>query len=214
MSIHGGRPLRINRKTGKQFIHASNPAVSIGGGVQPEVLKRIVKDNEDFFDSGLTARILFAMPPDLPSHWSEEETSDETTYLYASLFRMLIQARTCDEMPTPENPMIVNLSLEAKDLFIRFFNSNVDERVTLQSDLKAAWAKFTSYAARLALVFHVVQCLKGEGRLQEMSGDSMQRAIRLVFWFKRETARILQLLRHAKCEIDFESKLVVNPVWY
>lgn len=212
LSIHGGRPLRINRKTGKQFIHASNPAVSIGGGVQPEVLKRIVKDNEDFFDSGLTARILFAMPPDLPSHWSEEETSDETTYLYANLFRMLIQARACEEMPTPENPMIVNLSPEAKDLFVRFFNSNVDERVTLQSDLKAAWAKFTSYAARLALVFHVVQCLKGDGQLNEMSGDSMQRAIRLVFWFKRETARILQLLRHAKCEIDFESKAVLDLV--
>ncbi|MCL2118081.1 MAG: DUF3987 domain-containing protein, partial [Planctomycetaceae bacterium] len=76
LSIHGGRPLRINRKTGKQFIHSSNPAVSIGGGVQPEVLKRIVKDNEDFFDSGLTARILFAMPPDLPSYWCEEETTD------------------------------------------------------------------------------------------------------------------------------------------
>ena len=108
--------------------------------------------------------------------------------------------------------MIVDLSPEAKDLFIRFFNSNVDERVTLKSDMKAAWAKFTSYAARLALVFHVVQCLKGEGSLKEMSGDSMQRAIRLVFWFKRETPSILQLLRHTKCEIDFESKSVLDLV--
>jgi hypothetical protein len=212
LSIHGGRMFRINRKTGKKMIRSDNPAVSVCGGVQPMVLQRIVNENEDFFDSGLTARILFAMPPDKPSYWTEAETSDEALMNYEHIFRTLYRWRSVENAPSPENPLVVRLSPEAKDLFTRFYNSNVDERALLDGDMKAAWAKFASYAARLALVFHVVQRIEDGGSMEELPGETMQRAIRLILWFKRETARILQLLRHAKCEIDFEAQAVLETV--
>ncbi|MCL2305329.1 MAG: DUF3987 domain-containing protein [Planctomycetaceae bacterium] len=212
LSIHGGRMFRINRKTGKKMIHSNNPAVSVCGGVQPLVLQRIVNENEDFFDSGLTARILFAMPPDKPSYWTEAETSDEALMNYERIFRTLYRWRSAENAPSPENPLIVRLSPEAKDLFTQFFNVNVDERMVLDSDMKAFWAKFASYAARLALVFHVVQRIEDGAPMEELPGETMQRAIRLIMWFKREAARILKLLRQTKCEIDFEAQAVLGLI--
>jgi hypothetical protein len=203
---------RINRKTGKKVIRSDNPAVSVCGGVQPLVLQRIVNENEDFFDSGLTARILFAMPPDKPAYWTEAETSDEALMNYENIFRTLYQWRKAENAPSPENPLIVQLSPEAKDLFVRFYNSNVGERVVLTGDMKAAWAKFAGYAARLALVFHVVERIEDGRPMDVLTGDTMQRATRLIMWFKRETTRILQLLRNAKCEIDFEAAAVLEMV--
>jgi hypothetical protein len=131
---------------------------------------------------------------------------------YEHIFRTLYQWRQVENAPSPENPLIVRLSPEAKDLWVRFYNSNVDERVTLSGDMKAAWAKFTSYAARLALVFHVVERIEDGGQMDTLNGDTMQRATRLILWFKRETTRILQLLRNAKCEIDFEAQAVLNLI--
>ena len=212
LSIHGGRMFRINRKTGPKIIRSNNPAVSICGGIQPMVLQRIVNDNEDFFESGLTARILFAMPPDRPTYWTEATTSDEALSGYENIFRTFYRWRSMSDSPSPENPLIVRLSPEAKDLFVRFYNSNADERIELQGDMKAAWAKFAGYAARLALVFHLVERIDDDKPMDILPGDAMQRAIRLVLWFKREAARILQLLRNTKCEIDFESKEILDTV--
>ena len=212
LSIHGGKPFRINRKTGKKVIRSNNPAVSLCGGIQPNVLFRIVKDNDDFFDSGLTARILFAMPPDKPMHWTEVETSDEAIAMYENIFRTLWSWRRSPSMPTPDEPFIVRLSEDAKELFVRFFNSNSDERTILDGDLKASWAKFAGYAARLALVFHVVQRIEDDGPMHILKGDSMQRAIRLILWFKRETARILKFLRQTKCAIDFEAQAILETI--
>jgi hypothetical protein len=203
---------RINRKTGKKVIHSDYPAVSICGGVQPLVLQRIVNENEDFFDSGLTARILFAMPPDKPAYWTEAETSDEALMNYENIFRTLYQWRKVENAPAPEKPLIVRLSPEAKDLWVRFYNSNVGERMLLDGDMKASWAKFASYVGRLALVFHIVQRIEDGKPMEELPGETMQRAIRLVMWFKRETVRILQLLRRTKCEIDFEATAVLEVV--
>ena len=212
LSIHGGRMFRINRKTGKPMIHSNNPAVSVCGGVQPMVLQRIVNENEDFFDSGLTARILFAMPPDKPAYWTEATTSDAALMNYEHIFRTLYRLRSTENAPTPEKPLIVRLSTEAKDLWVRFYNSNVGERMLLDGDMKASWAKFASYVGRLALVFHVVERIEDGGPMEELPGETMQRAIRLVMWFKRETARILHLLRRTKCEIDFESQSVLGLI--
>jgi hypothetical protein len=212
LSIHGGRPFRINRKTGKKIIRSDNPAVSLCGGIQPNVLFRIVKGNEDFFDSGLTARILFAMPPDKPSHWTEVETSDEAIAKYETIFRTLWQWRRDESKPTPENPLLVQLSPDAKEQFVRFYNSNTDERSELTGDMKASWAKFTSYAARLALIFHVVQRIEDGGAMHLLQGDAMQRAIRLISWFKRESVRILEFLRQTKCNIDFETNIILEVI--
>jgi len=212
LSIHGGRPFRVNRKTGKKVVRSDSPAVSVCGGVQPLVLQRIVNENEDFFDSGLTARILFAMPPDEPAYWTEAETSDEALMNYEHIFRTLYRWRSAGNAPSPENPLIVRLSPEAKDLWVRFYNSNVDERMLLDGDMKASWAKFASYVGRLALVFHVVERIEDGDPMEVLNGDTMQRATRLILWFKRETTRILKLLRNAKCEIDFESQAVLGLV--
>ena len=40
----------------------------------------------------------------------------------------------------------------------------------------------------------------------------MQRAIRLILWFKRETARILKFLRQTKCAIDFEAQAILETI--
>jgi hypothetical protein len=88
-------------------------------------------------------------------------------------------------------PVDVELHPQAKREFIRFFESHAAEQVTLGDNLAAAWSKLEGYAARFALLFHLVR-VAGE---DAAAGDAidlpdMQASITLARWFADEAARI------------------------
>ena len=59
---------------------------------------------------------------------------------------------------------------------------------------RAAWAKLPGYAAKIALVFHIVEWLVSErcSLPGQVSERTMATAIRVTDWFKGEAVRILQ----------------------
>src|SRR5205823_1116258 len=72
LSFHGGRPVRVNRKTGdRKFLYAPRTALSVTGTIQPGTLKRSL--TPEFFSCGLAARLLFAMPPRRKKEWSDDD---------------------------------------------------------------------------------------------------------------------------------------------
>lgn len=70
LSMHRADMLVYDRKTGdKTTVIVPHAAVSVCDGIQPGVLARLM--GPQFLESGLTARILFAMPPRTPKQWSD-----------------------------------------------------------------------------------------------------------------------------------------------
>ena len=62
-------------------------------------------------------------------------------------------------------PVLVGLSPKAKKLFTTYYNAHAIEQAALAGDLSAAWSKLEEYAARLALVIHLVRLAAGDATL-------------------------------------------------
>ena len=221
LSMHNGQPCRINRKTGKKLAVASTPNVNVCGGIQIGMLRKILTENEHYFDSGLAARLLFAMPPDRPQYWTEAVVADSTRFLYQGIIKTIIGMRTGDEFLRPDEkpldpsvPCIVTLSDSAKRLFAEFCNTSADERARMNSEAqKAFWPKLTGYAARIALVFHVVKWMDGAtADRQIVDAETMESAIRLTQWFKRESLRIVETVRGEAAQVDMEARAILDAI--
>ena len=210
LKMHGGRPYRINRKTPPKVLLTSTPAVSICGGIQPGILHKILKENPHYFDSGLAARILFAMPPDQSQRWTDIFVSDEIKRRYRAVIDKIHSWQSGEGAMNPEDPDIITLSESARDVFVAFYDANADEREQMESDAqKAFWPKLTGYAARIALVFHFVKCTENTIDYNTIDGETMEAAIQVVQWFKRESLRIVETMQGETAQVDFEARAII-----
>jgi hypothetical protein len=100
-------------------------------------------------------------------------------------------------------PIILELSAEAKELWKQHYDDHNREQVELTGDLAAAWAKLEEYPARLALVFHCVRVAANDPTVKDaaiVDVESMQAGITLVAWFKNECRRVYESLNETATE--------------
>ena len=94
-------------------------------------------------------------------------------------------------------PVVLELTPEAKSTWKRFYNAHVTARRELTGELAAAWPKLAEYAARLALVLHCVRQAADDPGSQDaaqVDAASVEAAVELMDWFKHETRRVYTLL--------------------
>src|SRR5262249_42593308 len=107
LSMHSAGGFAYHRKTGdRRRIVVPHAAVSIAGGIQPEILAGAIAG--DFVKSGGFARILPAMPPRPLKVWTEMEIDPDTERRYHSLLEALY-ALDFDG----DKPQVLKLSPEA-----------------------------------------------------------------------------------------------------
>lgn len=198
LSMHGGRSLRVDRKTGKRVIYIPAASVSITGTIQPSILKRVLGTIN--LENGMGARLMLAMPPQRQRLWNDAEPDENDKRLMQELYAALVALQPTPDERNPDRwgkPRIVALSPEALQLFIDFFNAHNTEREAVQSEeLAAAFAKLEGGAARLALILHCVRVAGGESGLDPALIDdaSMAAGIELARWFVNEARRIYAML--------------------
>jgi hypothetical protein len=111
---------------------------------------------------------------------------------------------------------MVTLSDAAKPIWGQFYNSNAVELHTLDCDAgRAAWAKLPGYAARIALVLHVVEYLEGSALYDipsVVSAQTLEAAIRLVEWFKGESLRLLSTFCNQPLNVDREAAAILGAI--
>ena len=207
----------MNRKTGvSKVIIASTPAVSVCGGIQPGILRKILTENKHFLDAGLAARILFAMPPDQSQRWSDDFVSDVTKNRYRQVIDRIHFWQSDGEVKplNPEEPDIISLSEPAQKVFIDFLEENSDEREQVGTDTqKAFFPKLTGYAARIALVFHIVKFFDEDAtEYKTIDVATMESAVQLVRWFKRESLRIIEAICGETVQVDFEEAAILRTI--
>ncbi|MBI1852640.1 MAG: DUF3987 domain-containing protein [Planctomycetes bacterium] len=204
LEMHRAGKLLVDRKSGpenEKILFVPHAAVSIAGGIQPGSLRRAL--SKEYFEIGLAARLLLAMPPRRAKRWTDAEIAESLEAVVAVLFsrlRALDMLLDDDEAPRPTP---VDLDLDARNKFIEFYNAHNAEQAELDGDLAAAWAKIEGYAARFALIIHLVRVAAEDPSLRNpdlVDGTSMDAAITLARWFASEARRVYAFLGEGEDE--------------
>src|SRR5438105_4187267 len=79
---------------------------------------------------------------------------------------------------TSRSGKVVSLSPEAKEVWVKFYNEWAGEQANVEGDVAAAFSKLEAYAARFALLHHVVsRVARGEDDLQFVEKESIEAGI-------------------------------------
>lgn len=188
LSMFDGESITVDRKgEGTMPTYVESALVSITGGIQPAVLATAM--TKEHRVSGMASRFLVAQPPRKPQSWTDEEIDEDVLNRVDDLFNNLLAIDFDD--PAENKPHYIGLSTEAKQFYRSFFNEHHKEQADLTGDDAAAWSKLLGYVPRLALVLHIVVQLEACAAITSaVSSETMQRAILLVEWFKREAMRL------------------------
>ena len=203
LSMHRAGDLLVDRKSGdKRTIYVPRAAVSIAGTIQPETLRRAL--GRKHFENGLAARILMAMPPRRPKKWTEADVEPSVEAAVHTVVDAILRFNFGIGQDGQPVPIDLPLTPEAKVVWVGFYNEHGQHQASLpDGDLAAAFSKLEGYAARLALVVHMVRIAAGEGAPHDtVDKTSIEAGIALARWFAHETERIYSILS----ETDVERK--------
>ncbi len=194
IELHGARTLTVDRKTGdRTMIRVRDAAVSVIGGIQPATLARVL--TPEYFESGFAARLLLTLPPLTQRRWTEAEVSEGALQdLERVLARLLKLGFALDADGEPQ-PIVISPTPEGKAAWIEFFNQHAEDGAGLQGKLAAAWSKAEGYAARFALVTHLVR--EAAGEVPPHSGvdaKDIAAGAALARWFVDEAERVYAVL--------------------
>jgi hypothetical protein len=194
LEIFRAGTIMYDRKTGeRRTIIVPSAAVSVTGGIQPGVLANAL--TPEFFEAGLAARLLLAMPVAPPKRWSEVEVAPEAESAYHDVLEGLLALDFGWDSNDNAVPHVLSLSPDAKAVWIAFYNDWAQEQATAEGELAAAFSKLEAYAARFALIHHVVgRVARGEKDIGPIDVESVQAGITLCRWFAAEARRVYAAL--------------------
>lgn len=177
LSMFNNADLKINRKT-QEPILIHKPFISVVGSIQPEVVSAILK-NQSLIENGFASRFLFAYPKDIKKpYYSDKQVSQEVISRYDELIEHL------KRLPLIEKP--VELSIEAKRLYVDFVNSLTDKsNKSTHNYIKAIYAKMDIHLLRIVLILHIVEGVYDDVQWMtfKIQGNTMQYAINIVEYF-------------------------------
>lgn len=186
--------IKVDRRTDKKHIVVPTASISVFGTIQPGILHQAI--GQEHCENGLLPRMLLAFPPQRKKTWRESEIAEQTIEQVTEVFRNLRKLDFRLDRYGNELSGIIDLSLQAKDSFIEFYNEHAEYQHKAESyDLAAAFSKQEEIVARLALILQLSRCASGDVTdCREVDSTNMGAAIEIIRWFRDETRRVYQLL--------------------
>lgn len=209
LSMHRAGPVLSDRKTGTKILYAERSAVSVCGGIQPEILRMAL--TREHFEDGLGARLLLTMPPIKAKRWTDATVDDPTEEALEMIFARLIALEPAADSEGNDLPYDLPLSAPAKKVWVAWFNTHADQQAELTGDLAAAWSKLEGYAPRLALIVHLVRVAADDPTLaspNQIDEESMRTGCTLSDWFGQEARRVYGVL--GESDEDREERRLVE----
>ncbi|MCA9015571.1 MAG: DUF3987 domain-containing protein, partial [Planctomycetaceae bacterium] len=193
LKLYDAGAIQVHRKSDRLPLFVPHASLNLTGGIQPGIFKQAM--SKDYRQNGMMARFIFAYPPAKPLPFpSENGTPAEVAKQLDELFDNLNEFQPYTIKDNCFVPLRVYLTEEARQAYQTFYEGNGDEWYFKDSQERSAWSKFNATALRIALIFHCVENATDSVENQRISKATMQNAIRLVEWFKKETLRVYQIL--------------------
>jgi DNA polymerase I-like protein with 3'-5' exonuclease and polymerase domains len=201
LEAHRGGVWMIDRKTGdRKHYFVPRASVSLTGTIQPGVLASAL--TPEVLESGLAARLLLAMPDKQAKRWSEAEVDMDVETEYHDLLDKLLALDFKDVGGEP-TPQAIKWSPEAKRVWVAFYNEWADEQAAAEGEVAAALSKLEGYAARFALIHHLVGHVHtGTADTTPISDESIRAGVALCRWFAAEARRVLSIVTETNEERD------------
>jgi len=192
LNIHGARDLVVDRKTGdRKTLYVRRAAVSICGGIQPGTLRRTL--TPEYFEAGLAARLLLAMPPRRRKRWTEAGIDQALDGWVDEVFDRLYSLEP-EVRDGRTEPVVVGLTQAGKAAWIEFYNRHAVRIADATGDEAAVLSKIEAAAARLALVLHLVRHAAGDPDVRDAVDDQdIQAGVRVAEWYAGEAFRVYGL---------------------
>jgi uncharacterized protein DUF3987 len=189
--LHQGRPCIIDRKV-SGTLSVPRAAVSIVGGVQPELLREALS-GEHLYD-GVASRVLFVAPPEQPKRWTEKTVCDEVRAEWTGLLDELLALQPNED----GTPIDLPMSARAREVWVRYYNEHAQREVKEHGPLRAAMSKLEATTARLALVIQ----LASDPQSIEVDFEAVEAGIKLSNWFEGQARRVYQEFEETQQEKD------------
>jgi hypothetical protein len=184
-------------------LRVRNPFIPVVGGRTPDKLPTLrgERPRQRAEQDGFIDRILPSFPPEPPvagENWLEVAEST-----LAGMREVFDRLRRLEMVPVQEGgrikgyrPFVVNLTACGKKAWERFTREHGAERNAedFPAHLVGPWSKFRGYGARLALVVHFLRWAAGEVDCENVDGESMDRAAKLVAYFKAHARKMYAAL--------------------
>ena len=188
LSLHNGGRCIYNRKTEGSRVFIPSTAISVCGGIQPGVAARTLY-TPAFLDNGLAARILSAKPPSKIVRWTDSEVEPHVTDSMDKLASKLFSLRGRDVAGT-EQSILLAFDADARAEFVDYYEQAADTAELMDPNQRILSLKLRPAAARLALVFSVVQQgYAGTDATGPVNLACTQAGIQLAQWFAAELDR-------------------------
>ena len=197
LELWNAHSLKVNRKS-TEPISVAKAAVSVIGSVQPATLRCAL--GERHRNNGLAARFLWAMPPRRAKRWTDAVIPERVWAAFVGVSNQLSELDlNLDAYGRPQ-PRVVGLDGAASDVWSGFVNEWGTAGLQLESDRAAAHSKLEAYAARFALVLHLVQ----SDHLEPVTATAIEAGVALTRWFARESQRVYAYLDGDTKHVDDE----------
>lgn len=191
LSIWDGRALKVDRKgADSPPVFVPRPRLSIAGGIQPEVLDELREGPSD----GLFDRMLFAYPAD-PGLAVETfaEVDESAANTWSTVLRTLYASEMHAEGTEGARPKIIPLVESGKPIWQDWTRLLAERASSTDAPpyLRTIAAKIQGYAARLALIVHLLRETYGEIKQGLGLGeDDMLRGVELANYFLAHAERV------------------------
>ena len=190
LSIWDGRPLKVDRAgPDKPPLFVPRPRLSVVGGIQPEVLDALREGPSD----GLFDRLLFSYPHD-PGLAVETfaEVDPKAQAAWEKALAELWEKAPKRDSDGDERPACVLLTDAGRPLWADWTRTLAEQAARPDAPVyfRSVAAKCQGYAARLALVVHLLREAYGESRAMGVGEDDMYRGTRLATYFLAHGDRV------------------------
>ena len=196
LSCYGAGPLTVDRKL-SGTLYVPSAAVSIVGTIQPRVLTRVVGSKH--IDNGLLQRFMLASPPRRLKEIPTGDVDFATGEAVRAVFATLAAIRPAED----GSPQVLDLEPEAADAWETFYREHAEAQFKADGPVGEMLSKAEAWAARLALVCHLIRQAGSEPTLaSRIDADSITLGIRLARWAAREWQRVFEGLERGSIEAD------------
>lgn len=172
--------MQINRAS-KEPIFIYKPCIYVSGGIQPDILHDLAKDNRA--ENGFLSRLIFAYP-DLADKqpYSNKKLNTDTLINYQKYLSVLANLTEIVDL---------KLSDEAENVYCDWFNDNVKKTNDEPTGyLKGVYGKLDVISLRLAIVVHGMDLVCNQNTATEISATTMQTAIELTEYFRATALKV------------------------
>lgn len=195
---------KVSRST-QETVYVPKPSIPVIGGIQPSILEELAKGSRK--NNGFLFRMLFAFPIKVKKPYTNDyQISPDIVNSYDNIINQLHQLPNKIKLDEVTNswtidPIKINLSKNAKAIFLVWDNSNTDAiNATEDDSIKAMLGKLSNYCLRFSLIIELLDAVCNGKTISEVYTDitekTMENAIRLTEYFKSTSLHVLSIINN------------------